>query len=326
MNFKMENAERYNVQSALKAHKGYSQVFQTGKLTFGFIAPIVGYPDGPIPNMSTFEKVVRQADESGVDAIWLRDVPFLDPNFGDAGQVYDPMVYGGLLAGITKRIAIGTAGVVLPLRDPVIVAKQAATLDQLSGGRFILGLSSGDRYSEYPAFGSNFENRAERYREAREIIRKLTEEKYPVYNSEFYGQLNGTIDLIPKPINSHIPTIAIGRAGQSLDWIGENMDGWIWHGEPARHVSLRIKQWNEVTKGVEKPYGYAHFFDLSENPEAPLFFGGNYLGGGRNALIRFWEQQQQAGLSHAVLNPKPSLRPANEMIQEFGEFIIPQFR
>ncbi|MBS7254013.1 LLM class oxidoreductase [Flavobacterium branchiicola] len=322
----MKNKVENDIQSALKAHKGYSQVFQQDKLTFGFIAPIAGYPNGPIPNMNIFEKVVRQADESGVDVIWLRDVPFLDPSFGDAGQVYDPMVYGGLLAGMTKRIAIGTAGIVLPLRDPVIVTKQAATLDQLSGGRFILGLSSGDRSSEYPAFGSNYDNRAERYREATGIIKKLTEESFPSFNTEFYGQFNGSIDLIPKPLGHHIPTIAIGRAGQSLEWIGENMDGWIWHGEPARHVALRRKHWNEATNGIDKPYGYAHFFDLSENPEEALSFGPNYIGGGRKALIDFWAQQQQAGLSHAVLNPKPTLRPADEMIQEFGEYIIPQFR
>ncbi|WP_431244428.1 LLM class oxidoreductase [Flavobacterium sp. P21] len=322
----MENIEKNNVQSALKMHKGYSQVFQPDKLTFGFIAPIAGYPNGPIPNMNIFEKVVRQADQSGIDIIWLRDVPFLDPNFGDAGQVYDPMVYGGLLAGMTKRIAIGTAGIVLPLRDPIIVAKQAATLDQLSGGRFILGLSSGDRQGEYPAFGSNFENRAERYREARGIIRSLTEERFPNYTSEYYGNLNGSLDLIPKPVVNHIPTIAIGRAGQSIEWIGENMDGWIWHGEPARHISLRMKQWNDATDGIYKPYGYAHFFDLSEDPEAPITFGPNYLAGGRKALINFWNQQQKGGLSHAVLNPKPSFRPADEMIHEFGEYIVPQFR
>lgn len=322
----MENTEKNNIQSALKMHKGYSQVFQPNKLTFGFIAPIAGYPNGPIPNVNIFEKVVRQADESGIDIIWLRDVPFLDPGFGDAGQVYDPMVYGGLLAGMTKRIAIGTAGIVLPLRDPIIVAKQAATLDQLSGGRFILGLSSGDRYGEYPAFASNYENRAERYREARGIIRSLTEERFPSYTSEYYGTLNGSLDLIPKPVVNHIPTIAIGRAGQTVEWIGENMDGWIWHGEPARHISLRIKHWNEATNGIYKPYGYAHFFDLSENPDTPVTFAPNYLAGGRKALIDFWNQQQKDGLSHAVLNPKPTLRPADEMIQEFGEYIVPQFR
>lgn len=88
--------------------------------------------------------MIRLADESGIDSIWLRDVPFLDPSFGDAAQVFDVMTYAGWIAGITKNIVIGTAGVVLPLRDPIIVAKQASTIDQLSGGRMILGLASGD--------------------------------------------------------------------------------------------------------------------------------------------------------------------------------------
>lgn len=310
----------------LKNHKGFSQVFKHGKLTFGFVAPMSGYPDAPMPDIESFTKIVRIADEGGVDVIWLRDVPFLDPNFGDVGQVYDPMVYGGVLAATTKRIAIGTAGIVLPLRDPIIVAKQAVSLDQLSGGRFILGLASGDRYSEYPAFGSNFNDRVERFREAREVIRKVTEEHYPVLDTAYYGTLNGTIDLVPKPISGIIPTISIGRGGQDLKWIGENMDGWLWHGENARNIPLRIQQWQEATNGINKPYGYAHFFDLSENIDEPVLFSGNYIRGGRNALINFWQQQQQAGLSHAVLNPKPTRRPADEMIQEFCEFIIPQFR
>lgn len=100
----MGNIEKNNIQSALKSQKGYSQVFQPNKLTFGFIAPIAGYPNGPIPNMSIFEKVVRQADESGIDIIWLRDVPFFDPGFGDAGTVERGklMVYISLMGMLTS--------------------------------------------------------------------------------------------------------------------------------------------------------------------------------------------------------------------------------
>ena len=322
----MENQNSKERFEELRKYKGFAQVFLSGKLTFGFVSPMAGYPNSPIPDTNSFTNTVRIADEGGIDVIWLRDVPFFDPNFGDTGQIYDPMVYGGLLAATTKRIAIGTAGMVLPLRDPLIVAKQAATLDQLSGGRFILGLASGDRQSEYPAFGSNFENRVERFREAREIIRKVTEEHFPVMETKYYGKLNGTIDLIPKPVLNRIPTIAIGRGGQDLKWIGENMDGWLWHGENARNVAIRRKQWDEANNGINKPYGYAHFFDLLENPDASLFLAGNYIQGGRNELIHFWKEQEKAGLSHAVLNPKPTQRPANEMLQEFCEFIIPKFR
>lgn len=214
-----------NRETLLQNHKGYSQVFKKDKLTFGFVAPMVGYPDSPIPDMSIMDKTIQLADNGGIDAIWLRDVPFWDPSFGDLGQVYDPMVFGGYVAATTKRIAIGVAGVILPLHDPITVAKQASSLDNLSNERFILGIVSGDRPTEYPAFGLNFDNRAERYREARAIIKKVTEEKFPVFKSNHYGSLDGNLDLTPKPIKGILPTINIGRARQSLEWIAENTDG-----------------------------------------------------------------------------------------------------
>lgn len=103
--------------SHLQQHAAFQRVFQPGKLTFGLIAPFKGYPEGPIPNMDDHSELAQMADESGISALWLRDVPFYDPNFGDAGQVYDPMVDLGYLAAVTKNIALGTAGIVSPLRN-----------------------------------------------------------------------------------------------------------------------------------------------------------------------------------------------------------------
>ncbi|WP_037525004.1 LLM class flavin-dependent oxidoreductase, partial [Sphingobium yanoikuyae] len=156
--------------------QGYEAVFQPGKLTFGFIAPLESYPDSPAPSMRNHLDMARTADDAGFSVIWLRDVPFYDPSFGDLGQLFDPISYAGYLAAATRRIAIGTAGIVLPLRDPLAIAKQATTLDHLTDNRFILGLSSGDRPVEYPAFGIDFDSRAERFREAYALIRAVTEQ------------------------------------------------------------------------------------------------------------------------------------------------------
>ncbi|WP_316778995.1 LLM class oxidoreductase [Pedobacter antarcticus] len=310
--------------NGFKDHKGYSRIFQKGKLTFGFIAPIENYPHGPLPTMENHEKMIRRADLAGISALWLRDVPFLDPNFGDAGQIFDPLVYAGWLAGITKELTIGTAGVVLPLRDPLIVAKQAASIDQLLKGRFILGLASGDRRSEYPAFGVNFENRASRYRDALNIITQVTENTYPTYRSDYYGQLEGDIDLVPKPFHKRLTKIAIGRSGQNIEWIAEHMDGWIWHGIDARRMADIVPQWNAANKGIYKPYGYATWFELSKDPDEPLQ-PGRILKAGRNTLIKFWKEQETAGISHVALNLKPSQRSAEETLDELAEYVLPFF-
>ena len=105
----------------------------------------------------------------------MRDVPFNVPSFGDAGQLYDPFVYLGLLAGRTERIALGVASVVLPLRHPAHVAKAAASADVLSDGRLILGVASGDRPEEHPALNLAFADRGARFRTSFEYIRRMSD-------------------------------------------------------------------------------------------------------------------------------------------------------
>jgi luciferase-type oxidoreductase len=311
--------------SGLATHRGFARIFQPNKLTFGFIAPLEGYPDSPSPTMENHVAIVRKADEIGIAALWLRDVPFYDPTFGDVGQIIDPMVYAGFLATITRHMTIGTAGIVLPLRDPLIVAKQATSVDQLLGGRFLLGLAGGDRPEEFPAFGVPYADRAERYRDARALIEATIEQDFPEYRSEFYGALTGTLDLIPKPVGAHLPTIAIGRSGQTVEWIGAHMDAWIWHGSDARRMADIVPRWREATDGaLFKPYGYATWFDLAEDPDAPAQHG-RVLRAGRHALIEFWREQEKAGISHVVLNLKPTRRPATDILDELAEYVLPHF-
>ncbi len=309
----------------LSRHLGYAQVFKPGHLTFGFIAPLESYPVAPWPTLAGHAQMARKVDEAGFSAIWLRDVPFYDPNFGDVGQILDPLVYAGFLAAATRRITIGTAGIVLPLRDPLIVAKQAASVDQLLGGRFLLGLATGDRPEEYPAFGVNFENRAERFREGLAIIRAATEQTWPEHASRFYGQLNGGLDLVPKPAATRLPTIIIGHAGQTNEWSAQNADGIISYIANPQRIPQVIEQWRAAAPdGVFRPYGYGTFFDLDRDPNAPLQPGG-VLRAGRNTLRELWLRQQDEGVSHVALNLKPMRRPAAEVIDELGEYLLPVF-
>jgi luciferase-type oxidoreductase len=267
------------------------------------------------------------ADEAGFAAVWMRDVPFYDPQFGDTGQMLDPMVYLGYLAAHTRNIALGTAGMVLPLRDPIILAKQAASVDQLTGGRLLLGLSSGDRATEYPAFGANFDNRAERFQDAVQLLKTVTEEQFPLADTRFYGKLSGNLDLIPKPYARRLPLIVVGRARQELRWIAEHTDGWMGHMSDFSRLHELLAFWRQSTQGLGfKPYAYGSFFELLDNPDAPLRYMGNRFTMGRNALIALWTLQQEQGVNHVALNLKPSRRPMEEVMQELAEFVLPQFR
>lgn len=310
----------------LSSHAGYSRVFQPGKLTFGFIMPLESYPLMPWPTLDNHLELAQLADNAGFSSLWLRDVPFFDPMFGDTGQILDPLVYLGALATATKNIALGTTGIVLPLREPVSTAKQALSVDFLSGGRFIMGLSTGDRPTEYPAFGADFENRDARFRDAWQLIETLTQKNFPKATSEFYGKLSGDLSMMPKPAGKKIPTIVVGRARQEISWIAEHSDGWIWHIGNFEQMKMLISWWRSlIPSGVFKPYGYATFFDLDDNPDLPLQQDFNGIRTGRNALIQLWEQQQKQGVSHVALNLKPARRPAREVLQEMAEFVLPHF-
>lgn len=304
----------------------FSQVFQQDKLTLGLIAPFKGYADTPFPDISDLGNLAELADQLGFSALWLRDVPFYDPHFGDVGQGLDPFVALGYLVARTNNIALGTAGIVSPLRSPAHIAKSATSVDNLTQGRFILGLSSGDRPVEYPAFNENFENRAERFRESFDLIRTLTDPKtqdFPLFKGKYYGSLTGDIDTYPK-VKNRLPMVAIGRARQEFDWLANTPDAWIWHGVNPANTAKIIAQLQELNQdGIWRPFGYANFVELLEDPNAPAQLYNNiYLRGGANGLREFWQEQKEQGLSHVTINLKPTTRPAKEVLQDLAENVL----
>ncbi|MDO6568904.1 LLM class flavin-dependent oxidoreductase [Alteromonas sp. 1_MG-2023] len=149
-----------------KINTGFGTVFNNGHMSIGLVVPIESYPYGPVPTMQDHIERVQLAEKLDFKAVWVRDVLFNVPSFGDAGQMYDPFVYLGVIAALTKTISLGVASLVLPQRHAAQVAKAAASIDVLSGGRLILGVASGDRPEEYPAINRGFDDRGDRFRES----------------------------------------------------------------------------------------------------------------------------------------------------------------
>ncbi|KEA52546.1 luciferase [Mangrovibacter sp. MFB070] len=307
--------------------ESFQRVFQDNKLTVGLLTPLEAYPGSPFPTLKDHQRIAQQAELAGFASIWVRDVPFYDPNFGDAAQIIDPFTYAGYLSAITSEITLGTAGIVLPLRDPISVAKQAASVDFLTGGRFILGMSTGDRPVEYPAFGVDFESRAEMYRESVNIINRLHTEHFPNIQTEYYGTLQGDLDLHPKPVNGSIPMMAVGRSRQPMEWLAKNVNAWIWSVDDEQAIKEIISTLAIAAGDSPAPkYGYATFFDLDANPNAPYQRFYNVVRIGRNALIERLRKHKEIGVRHIALNLKPSRRPAEEVIAEMGEYVLPALR
>ncbi|MGD1843816.1 MAG: LLM class flavin-dependent oxidoreductase, partial [Salibacteraceae bacterium] len=143
----------------------FNTLAQPGKLSLGLVFPLEAY-SGAVAQMQNQEQLAQLAEHLRFQALWCRDVPFHDPSFGDTGQQFDPWVYMTHIMNQTQRIALATGSIIMPLRHPVHMAKSINSLQVLSGGRLVLGLASGDRPVEYPAFNQELDNRSELFRDS----------------------------------------------------------------------------------------------------------------------------------------------------------------
>jgi luciferase-type oxidoreductase len=315
-------------QKPFAEHPGMARAFPGGgRMTVGAICPVEGYR-GAVPTMADHAEHVLQAERAGFASVWVRDVPLLDPDFGDAGQVLDPWVYLGHLAAITSSVTLGTASAVLPLRHPLDIAKAAASMDQLTGGRFLLGVATGDRQIEFPAYGLNPQDRGERFRESLTYFRTVLENHFPTVRSPL-GRMDGAVDLLPKPLYSRIPVLMTGHGRQEMDWIAENTDGWLYYTPPFEQQRINIANWRTLTSrdGREppKPFAQATYLDLDPDPKAaplPIHQG---FAVGRETFLQMMLLWQELGIDQLMINFKYSRRPVSEVLDELGEYVLPHF-
>jgi probable F420-dependent oxidoreductase len=123
---------------------------------------------------AVLRSLVRAAEEAGYDSLWVSDHLLLPRDgFISHGHQPDPLAMLGWLAAATERVGIGTSVLVLPYRDPAVVAKVAGTADSLSGGRVRLGVGAGWLKEEFDALGVPFGERGERTDAALRTLRSL---------------------------------------------------------------------------------------------------------------------------------------------------------
>ncbi|MEM7084006.1 MAG: LLM class oxidoreductase [Pseudomonadota bacterium] len=306
-------------------NNGFNRVFQPGRLSVGLVVPIESYPNSPVPTMSRHIERVQLAEALNFAAVWLRDVPFNVPSFGDAGQTYDPFVYLGSLAANTERIALGVASIILPLRHPAHVAKAAATADVLSGGRLLLGVASGDRPEEYPALNADFANRGQRFRDAVEYIRQMAGD-YPTVNNT-YGRMLG-IDMLPKPVASQLPLLVTGGSQQHPDWNAEHADGWMTYPRNVVAQAEIIRDWQARVQHVSrhpKPIMQPLYVDLLDDPNAPAESIHLGLRTGSQALLEHLKALEQIGVNHVALNLRFNHNDIEQAVADLAQQLLPAF-
>lgn len=308
-------------------NKGFNDVFRPGLLSIGLVVPIEEYASNSVPTMQSHLERVELAEELGFKAVWLRDVPMHVPTFGDAGQTYDPFTYLGYLAARTKKIALGISSIALPLRHPLHVAKSAATVDQLSGGRFIMGVASGDRYEEYPAMNIDYPKRGEAFREAFEYIRK-SQQQFPVMEKSSFGEFNGAMDVLPKPFGNKIPMLITGHSQQNIEWIAEHGDGWMYYPRNIFMQGHNVKDYRDLIfqkQDLSKPFMQPLYVDLQMDDDfKPV---GIHLGirTGLNYLMEYLMERQSIGVNHVALNLRFNTNSIEKTMERLADKLLGKF-
>lgn len=214
----------------------------------------------PIP-FAAPEDFVAQAqlcERCGYDSVWGNDhvttQRYVADLFGDrAPCFYEPLITLAMCAQATKRIRLGTALLVMPMREPVFLAKQVATLDRLSGGRFILGVGLGAYREEFTSLSPRLKSarRGDILDEGIEAFLKLITEPSVSHDGAYYAFDN--IRMFPKPQQDPYPLFIGGHNMAMVERAAKFGHGWLGGWRPHDELAERIGILKDRSEELGRP-------------------------------------------------------------------------
>jgi len=287
---------------------------------FGITLPSYGQEVDPSAILDT----AQAAEAFGYHSVWTTDhilLPEMDST--RFRSLYESITTLAFIAGQTDRIRLGISSLVLPMRDPILAAKQLAALDVLSGGRAMLCVSVGWSKGEYKNLGHDFHTRGARLDEAIDVMRLLWNSSGdPVsFNGTFYNFPSSIFD--PVPLQPCGPELWVGGNSQAARKRAARKDA-VWHPSSLHLDAFQAgaAAYHALIKKVA-PAGIAPRLRVTfgrQDPEA-------HLSGSPAEIGARLEQYHQAGMTGAVLSfNAASQEERRGFMKEFMETTAPELR
>jgi len=282
---------------------------------------------GPLANREDITTFAQRAEELGFDSLWVSDHVVVPRALGSRypynreGSFPVPpdlpfleavatLLY---VAGVTQRVKLGTTVLIIPMRNPIVNAKELASLDVLSGGRLILGVGAGWMGEEFDALGVPFEKRGARLDEYIRLYKQLWTEDNPSFHGKFW-QIED-VGFSPKPLQKPHPPIWVGgHSAAALRRAGRLGDAWHAIGIAPERVREQYEQVLQHAKDAGRdPTGVG----LSIRTRLPLK--------DPPQAIDLLRRYQEAGVSHAVLEiATGEMERARSMMELLARDVRPQ--
>ena len=282
------------------------------------------FGNNTFPDLAGATRFCRLAEAAGFDSVVAVDhVVFPDKYSstypysatgrlpgGPSGMLPDPLIWMAAMAAVTTRLRFMTGVVILPLRNPLVLAKQVATLDYMSGGRIELGIGVGWLKEEFEALGVPFEKRGKRSDEYIAAMRALWAKDGASFAGEFVDFHEVTCS--PKPMARNVPIVIGGHSEAAARRAGRLGDGFF----PSIGATVDTVPLYDVARRAAEAAG--------RDPAAIEMMGGCpelLPGSGKDARAAI-EARARLGIGRIVLPVGPFLPNLEESLARFGEAVI----
>jgi len=292
---------------------------------------------GELAKPSGFRDLTKTAERNDFDAVWVGDhisfpdhIPDTYP-FSPSGEspfdvsqdAFDAFNLLSHLAGVTESIQLGTNTCIVPYRHPVVLARNALTVEALSDGRFDFGVAPGWMETEFEVLDVPFEERGSRTDEFLEIFTRACVEGEFEYGGPHHSfQKTG---FHPRPKEGNPPIWVGGRSGAAFRRVAEYGDGWtIFWDKPEEIASARqriLNAWNDFDRGGEPEIAVVRAIDLDSETDRDT---SRPLIGSAEEVAADLEAYQEAGATRVILDFfDRDLDDQKQTITQFSDSVMP---
>jgi probable F420-dependent oxidoreductase len=273
-------------------------------MKFGLVLPNFR---SPVNTRAGLVAAAQAGEAAGFDSLWASDHILVPRQHEAYGNVTEALMTLAFLAGMTSRVKLGTSVLVLPMRNPIIAAKQFASLDCLADGRIIVGVGVGWCEGEYEFLNADFKHRGKIMDEFVAIMRELWTAENPTHNG-IYSFSDAV--FTPRPVR--VPPVWIGGESNAAVRRAASLgDGWQPNDRGLEDYAAKVADLRRYSEGRAVTVSIRTRVLMSD---------------GVQTIIDRLSRYQDVGMQYPVISfPHESLKELTFQIEQFGREVMPAF-